>query len=173
MSVLFSRTLCIYISYIFSNFCFLFFFVILLYFCLKLDISSFNFIKHNYVVFYVWQSQHLSTFEALILLSLKVFCFLVLFWQNAPQFNSVPQSCLTLCGPMDCSTPGFPVHHQLPGPAQTHVHRAGDAIQPSHPLSSPFLILPSIFPSFSNESVHCIRWPKDWSFSSSISPSNE
>ena len=137
MSVLFSRTLCIYISYIFSNFCFLFFFVILLYFCLKLDISSFNFIKHNYVVFYVWQSQHLSTFEALILLSLKVFCFLVLFWQNAPQFNSVPQSCLTLCGPMDCSTPGFPVHHQLPGPAQTHVHWAGDAIQPSHPLSSP------------------------------------
>ena len=52
-------------------------------------------------------------------------------------FSSVVQSCLTLCGTMDCSTPGLPVHHQLPEPAQTHVHRVGDAIQPSHPLSSP------------------------------------
>ena len=50
---------------------------------------------------------------------------------------SVAQSCLTLCNPMDCSTPGFPVHHQLPELTQTHVHRFGDAIQPSHPLSSP------------------------------------
>ena len=47
------------------------------------------------------------------------------------------QSCPTLCDPMDCSTPGLPVHHQLPELAQTHVHRVGDAIQPSHPLSSP------------------------------------
>ena len=54
------------------------------------------------------------------------------------QFSSVVQSCLTLCDPMDCSTPGFPVHHQLPEFAQTHVHWVGDAIQPSHPLSSPF-----------------------------------
>ena len=53
------------------------------------------------------------------------------------QFGSVTQSCLTLCHPMDCSTPGLPVHHQLPEPAQTPVHRVGDAIQPSHPLSSP------------------------------------
>ena len=52
---------------------------------------------------------------------------------------SVAQSCLTLCNPMDCSTPGFPVHHQLPELTQTHVHRFGDAIQPSHPLSSPSL----------------------------------
>ena len=51
--------------------------------------------------------------------------------------SSVIQSCLTLCNPMDCSTPGFPVHHQLPELAQTHVHRVGDAIQLSHPLSSP------------------------------------
>ena len=50
--------------------------------------------------------------------------------------NSVTQSCSTLCNPMDCSMPGFPVHHQLPELAQTHVHRVGDAIQPSHPLSS-------------------------------------
>ena len=71
--------------------------------------------------------------------------------------------------------PGFPVHHQLPELTQTHVHRVGDAIQPSHPLSS-LLLPPSIFPSirvFSNESVLCIRWPKYWSFSFSISPSNE
>ena len=54
-----------------------------------------------------------------------------------PQFSSVAQSCPTLCDPMDCSTPGFPIHHQLPELPQTHVHRVGDAIQPSHPLSSP------------------------------------
>ena len=53
------------------------------------------------------------------------------------QFSSVTQSCPTLCDPMNCSTPGFPVHHKLPEFTQTHVHRAGDAIQPSHPLSSP------------------------------------
>ena len=52
-------------------------------------------------------------------------------------FSSVAQLCPTLCDPMDCSTPGFPVHHQLPELAQTHIHRVGDAIQPSHPLSSP------------------------------------
>ena len=64
-------------------------------------------------------------------------------------------SCLTLCNHMDCSTPGFPVHHQLPELTQTHVHCISDAIQPSHPPSSP-LLQPSIFPSirgFSNESV--------------------
>ena len=53
------------------------------------------------------------------------------------QFNSVTQSCLTLCDPMDCSTTGFSVHHQFPELIQTHVHRGGDVIQPSHPLSSP------------------------------------
>ena len=53
------------------------------------------------------------------------------------QFNSVAQSCLTLCDPMDSSTPGLPIHHQLPEFTQTHVHWVGDAIQPSHPLSSP------------------------------------
>ena len=90
------------------------------------------------------------------------------------QFSSVIQSCPTLCNPMDCSMPGFPVHHQLLEPTQTHVHRVSDAIQPFHPLSSP--LLPSTFPSirvFSNESVLCIRWPKYWSFSFGISPSNE
>ena len=55
-----------------------------------------------------------------------------------PQFSSVAQSCPTPCNPMDCSTPGFPVNHQLPEPTQTHVHRIGDAIQPSHSLLSAF-----------------------------------
>ena len=75
------------------------------------------------------------------------------------------------CDPMDCSMPGFPVHHQLPELAQTHVHRVND-ISPCHPL----LLLPSIFPSigvFSKESILHIRWTKYWSFSLSISPSNE
>ena len=78
-----------------------------------------------------------------------------------PFFSSVAQLCPTLCDPMDCSTPGFPVHHQLPELAQTQVHQVSDAIQPSHP--HPLLLLPSIFPSirvFSNESALCMMWPK-------------
>ena len=74
------------------------------------------------------------------------------------QFNSVTQSCLTLCNPMDCSTPGFPVHHHLLELAQTHVHCIGGAIQPSHPLLSPYppaFSLSSIR-VFSSESVLCI-----------------
>ena len=76
---------------------------------------------------------------------------------------------------MDCSTPGLPVHHQLPELIQTHVHRIGDAIQPSHPLSSPSLpnFNLSHIKVFSDESVLLIRWPKYWRFSCSISPSNE
>ena len=72
--------------------------------------------------------------------------------------------------------PGLPVHHQLPGFTQTHVHCVGDVIQPSHPLSSPSPLLPSIFPSisvFSNKSALRIKWPKYRSFSFNISPSNE
>ena len=75
----------------------------------------------------------------------------------------------TLCDPMNCSTPGLLVHHQLLEFTQTHVHRVSDAIQPSHPLSSPS---PPAF-NLSNELVLQIRWPKCWSFSFSISPSNE
>ena len=100
--------------------------------------------------------------------------FCCLFYTSV-QFSSVAQLCPTLCDPTDCSTPGFPVHYQLPEFIQTHVHQVGDAIQPSHPLSSSSLP-PSIFPSirvFSNESVLHIKWPKYWSFSFSISPSNE
>ena len=91
------------------------------------------------------------------------------------QFSSVAQSCPTLCIPMDCSRPGFLVHHQLPELVQTHVHWVGDTIQPSNPLSSPF---PPAFnlsqhQGLFNESVLHIRWPKYRSFNFSISPSNE
>ena len=89
------------------------------------------------------------------------------------QFSSVAQSCPTL-RPHDCSIPGFPVHHQLLEFTQTHIHCVGDAI--NHLILSPLLLPPSTFPSikvFSNQSVICIRWPKYWSFSFSISPSNE
>ena len=97
-------------------------------------------------------------------------CYITVF-----QFSSVAQSCPTLCDPMNRSTPGLPVHHQLPDYTQTHVHRVGDAIQPSHPLSSPS-------PPAPNPSQHqdLFQWvnsshevPKYWSFSFSISPSNE
>ena len=63
--------------------------------------------------------------------------FQMMFYVLSVRFSSVAQSCLTLCDPMDCSTPVFPVHHQLPEFTQIHVHCIGDAIQPSHPLSSP------------------------------------
>ena len=91
------------------------------------------------------------------------------------QFGSVSRLFLTLRDCMDHSTPGLPVPHQLSDFTQTHVHWVGDAIQPSHPLY-PLLLLPSIPPSirvFSNESALHIRWPKYWSFSFNISPSNE
>ena len=60
------------------------------------------------------------------------------------QFSSVAQLCLAICDPMDCSMPGFPVHHLLPELAQTHVHQVSETIQPSHPLSSPSSVFPSI-----------------------------
>ena len=94
---------------------------------------------------------------------------------NLAQFSSVAQSCPTLCNPMNCSRPGFPVHHQLPELTQTHVLTS---VMPSNHLilCGPLLLLPSIFLSirvFSKQSVFHIRWPKYWSFSFSISPPNE
>ena len=96
--------------------------------------------------------------------------------------------CPTLCDPMNCSMPGLPVHHQLLESTQTHVHCVGDAIQPSHPLSSPsppalnFFQHQGLF-QWVNSShevakvlefkLHRMRWPKYWSLSFSISPSNE
>ena len=94
---------------------------------------------------------------------------------SSVQFSSVAQSGLTLCDPMNCSTPGLPVHHQLPEFTETHVHWISDAIQPSHPLSSPS-------PPALNLDQHqgLFKWvssshqvAKYWSFSFSISPSNE
>ena len=91
------------------------------------------------------------------------------------QLSSVAQSCPTLCDPMDCSTPGLPVHHQLP--EFTQLLSIKQVIPFNHLiLCRPLLLQPSIFPSirvFSNDSVLRIRWPKYWSFSFSISPSNE
>ena len=95
---------------------------------------------------------------------------------SSVQYSSVAQSCPTLCDPVNHSTPGFPVCQQLLEFTQTHVYRVGDAIQPSHPLSSPSPPAPN--PSlpasvFSNESTLRMRWPKYWSFSFSIIPSKE
>ena len=94
---------------------------------------------------------------------------------SSVQFSSITQSCLTLCDPMNRSTPGLPVHHQLPEFTHIHVHRVSDAIQPSHPRSSPSPPAPNP-PSirvFSSESTLRMRWPKYWSFSFSIIPSKE
>ena len=91
------------------------------------------------------------------------------------QFSSVTQSCPTVCDPVNCSTPGLPVHHQLLEFTQTHVHQVCDVIQPSHPLS-PLLLLPPIPPSirvFSSESTLRMRWPEYWSFSFNLIPSKE
>ena len=101
--------------------------------------------------------------------SVIIYCF------SSVQFTSITQSCPTLCDPMNCSMPGHPVHHPLPEFTQMYVHQVGDAIQPSHPLSSPSPTAPnpSSIRVFSNESTFHMRWPKYWSFSFSISPSNE
>ena len=99
-------------------------------------------------------------------------CFYIVYFSSV---QSVAQSCPTLCNPMNRSTPGLPVRHQLPEFTQTHVHGVCDAIPPSHPLSSPSppAPIPPSIKVFSNESTLRIRWPKYWSFSFSISPSNE
>ena len=102
----------------------------------------------------------------ILLMSIK--CFV-------SQSSAVTQSCLTLCNPMDCSTPGFSVHHQLQSLLKL---MSIDSVMPSNHLilCCPLLFLPSIFLSiriFSSKSDFCIRWSKYWSFSFSLSPSNE
>ena len=101
--------------------------------------------------------------------------FLIFCVYSTDNFSSVQSLFPTLCDPMNCSTPGLPVHHQLPEFTQTHVHRVSDAIQPSQPLSSPSPPAPnpSQHQSLSNESTLLMRWPKYWSFSFSIIPSKE
>ena len=98
----------------------------------------------------------------------------VLITEDSVQFSSVAQWCPTLCNPMNQSTSGIPVHHQLLESTRTHVHWVSDAIHLI--LCHPLLLLPSVLPSirvFSNESPLCIRWPKYWNFSFNINLSNE
>ena len=113
----------------------------------------------------------------IIFINLKLIMYYTVFlvMENSVQFSSITQSCPTLCNPMNRSTPGLPVHHQLLGFIQTHVHRVSDVIQPSHPLLSPSppAPIPSSIRVFSNELTLCMRCPKYWSFSFIISPSNE
>ena len=96
------------------------------------------------------------------------------YFSQSHQFSSVAQSCLTLGNPIDCTMPGFPVHHQLPELTQTHVHWVSDTTQSSHPLLSP----PSAFNLSQHQGLFqwvgfWIRWPKYWSFSFNIRLSSE
>ena len=109
------------------------------------------------------------------MLYIILMCISISFFFDSDLFSSVAQSCPTLYDPMNHSTPGLPVHHQLPESTQTCVH---ESVMPSSHLilCRPLLLLPPIPPSirlFSNGSTLCLRWPKYWSFSFSISPSNE
>ena len=151
------------------------------------SLSSFTFIKRHF------SSSSLSARRVVSSAYLRLLIFLPAilipvcassspaFHMMYSQFSSVAQSCPTLCNSMNHSTPGLPVHHQLPDFTQTHAHRVGDAIELAMPsshliLSCPLLLLPPIPPSirvFLNESTLCMRWPKSWSFSFSISPSSE
>jgi len=103
---------------------------------LNRDSNSFPFLffPHTKEVYHV---SHHKTTSSSVMESMLEICVGIYFFREPIQFSSVIQSCLTLCDPMNCSTPGLPVHHQLPEFTQTHIHRVGDAIQPSHPLSSP------------------------------------
>ena len=124
--------------------------------CISLTTDGFDTFSYVYLTLH---SRQVYTFQSMYSLKVSV------------QLSLVAQSCPTLCDPMNHSTPGLPVHHQLPEFTHTHIHRVSDAFQPSHPL-----LLPPIPPSirvFSNESTLRTRWPKYWGFSFSISPSNE
>ena len=124
--------------------------------CISLMTDGFNTFSYVYLTLH---SEQVYTFQTMYSLKVSV------------QFSLVAQSCPTLCDPMNHSTPGLPVHHQLPEFTQTHIHRVSDAFQPSHPL-----LLPPIPPSirvFSNESTLCMRWPKYWGFAlASVLPMN-
>ena len=106
--------------------------------------------------------------------SFSICCKAGLVVLNSLQFSSVTQSCPTLCNTMDCSTPGFPVHHQLLD--LLRLISIESEMPSNHLILCHPLFLPAVFLSirvFSNESALCIRWPKYWSFSFSISPFNE
>jgi len=127
-------------------FCFIWFGLVL-----PVDVQLFQHHLLRSLLFLYWIGlAHLSEISWLYLCGLflgslfhwSICLFLCQYHTVLIQFSSVAQSCPTLCKPMDCRTPGLPVHHQLPELTQTHVHWASDAIQPSHPLPSP---LPSTF----------------------------
>ena len=122
------------------------------------------------------QSKGLSrVFSSTTVQSINSSVFNYINFQSYHLFSSVAQLCLILWDPMVCSIPGFPVHHQLLELTQTHFHWVSDAIQPSHPLSSPSspaFSLPQ-HQGLSNESALRIRWPKYWSFNFNVSPSSE
>ena len=129
----------------------------------------------NFYIFRDWDLFYITHFVRILLkcqfnIKKNISCI------RSDQIRSLAQSCPTLCDPMNRSTPGLPVHHQLPEFTQTHVHRVSDAIQPFHPLSSPSPPAPNPSQSirvFSNESTLRMKWPKYWSFSFSIIPSKE
>ena len=113
--------------------------------------------------------------NALLYMPIICVCVCVCVCVNIYTFSLVSQSCPTLCDPINHSTLGLPVHHQLPESTQAHVHRVGDAIQPFHLLSTPS---PPALNLFQHQGLFkwvssSIRWPKYWSFSFNISPSNE
>ena len=128
--------------------------------------------------FYPWQCICFSATPAVrptLSFPLCVHSLFSMSVSHSVQFSSVTQSCPTLCDPMNRSTPGLPVHHQLP---ESPKPMSIELVMPSNHLilCHPLLLLPSIFPSitvFSNESALCRRWPKYWSFSFNISPTNK
>ena len=142
--------------------------------------------QDQYIYKYFIYSTMFIPCSVIVLIQLKMvphlqFCILITCCQlsltynfSSVQFSLVAQSSLTSCDPMDCSTPGLAVHHQLPEFTQTH---AIESVMPSnHLILCRPLLPPSIFPRirvFSNESVLCIRWPKYWNFIFSISPSDK
>ena len=133
-----------------------------------------NILLYIYKYAYVYVNIYVYTYY-IFFIHLSIYGYLSFPSLDSVQFSrSVVSDSLRPHEPR--GTPGLPVHHQLLESTQTHVHWVGDAIQPSHPLCHPLVLLPSIFPNirvFSNESALCIRWPEYWSFSFNISPSNE
>ena len=120
--------------------------------------------------------QYSSTFSLRLFILIWTPASFSLHTTSSFSFSSVQSlSSVRFCNPMNCSTPSLPVHQQLPGSTQIHVHWVSDAIKPSHPLLSPSLpaLNPSQHQGLCKESVVRIRWPKYWSFSFSISPSNK
>ena len=132
--------------------------------------------KTNLLYYILFLSLTKSLFLIIVINGFEHFIKVGIMLLSSVKFMmSVAQSCPTLCDPMNCSMPGLPVCHQLPEFTQAHVHWVCDAIQPSHPLSSPSppALNLSHHQGLFNESVLCIRWPKYCSFSFNISPSNE